>query len=268
MPMNRSVEIEIKLAPVLPHVARAVFSDTQLTRHLSEQRSIAMHTTYYTVPGGGLERARYALRLRREDEARICTFKAPLPQGRLELDYPADTIEQGLQLLLADSRLPAAARALLQDATPVPDGTLRFARRQAVYDDGVVRCLISFDHGQGERDGCFCSINELELELLDGSHAALQTLADQVAARHGLPVSQISKRQQLQQLAAQSGPAINPYFVGGQMLNYCVDAGYVTYQLDEGNQLHYYLTPLGKQEMPARFGIDFAQACAFVEGKR
>ncbi len=80
-------------------------------------QTIRMQTTYYDTPSRSFSRARCTLRLRKENDVCVCTFKAPLPDGsREEYECEAATIEEGIAqipqaLALADGPLEVVCSA-------------------------------------------------------------------------------------------------------------------------------------------------------------
>jgi len=189
------MEIEIKLAPVSAEAAQQLFADPCLTPHLGAAEHIVMRTVYYDLPGRTLAARRYMLRLRQENETCLCTFKAPAQDGRLELECAAETIESGVAGLLRDPALPADAAQLLQSGDVQPVCSAAFTRRQALYDDGALAFMLSYDAGLLENGGRCAPIAEVELELVRGTLPALQAAADRIMEVYGLTEERRSKQQ-------------------------------------------------------------------------
>lgn len=189
------MEIEIKLAPVSREMAERLFADPQLAPHLGPVWDVAMHTTYYDLPGRPLAARGLMLRLRREGPVCLCTFKAPAEGGRLELEYPAERIEAGVTQLLDDPQLPAAAAALLRGGPVQPVCTAAFTRRQALYDDGDLAFVLSYDDGFLENGARRAPVADVEAELVRGTLPALQAVAERIMEAYSLTEERRSKQQ-------------------------------------------------------------------------
>lgn len=262
------MEIEIKLAPVLPQQAQAVFADGLVAPFLAAPRRIRMKTEYFDNAAGDLMAGGMALRLRQEDGVSLCTFKAETVPGgpREELEAQAETLDAGVHLLLGRQDLPARARAILQGGGLEKICSLSFVRSCAVYQHQGLVFELCHDEGQSQKGARTGAINEIELELISGDEAQMQAIAQALCRRHGLQVSGISKLRQAMALGQQdAGRQVSPFFVSSELLNYCIKQGYLTLDMDEEKRLHYVLTPLGAEELPRRFGVNFGKPCAFAE---
>lgn len=145
-------------------------------------RRIEMQTTYYDTPGRSFSRAQCTLRLRRENEACICTFKAPLPDGsRAEFECQADSIEAGL------AQLPQAQR--LADGPLVPVCGARFTRLCC----NVGSAELALDRGVLLGGGKELPLCEVEVEHKEGLPAETLGIAQHLANRFGLQVEPRSK---------------------------------------------------------------------------
>ena len=189
------MEIEIKLAPVSAEAAERLFADPCLTPHLGAPEHITMRTVYYDLPGRPLAARRFMLRLRQENETCICTFKAPARDGRLELEYAAETAEDGVAGLLRDPALPSDAAQLLRSGRVQPVCSAAFTRRQALYDDGALAFMLSYDAGVLENGAHTAPIAEVELELVRGTLPDLQAQANRIMETYGLAEELRSKQQ-------------------------------------------------------------------------
>lgn len=138
-------------------------------------RTIHMQTTYYDTPSRSFSRARCTFRLRRENDACICTLKLPLPDGsRAEFECQADTIEAGLAQLpqaqaLADGPLEAVCGA-------------RFTR--LACDTGSAE--LALDRGVLLGGGKEIPLCEVEAEHKRGDPAETLALAQLIMGRFGL----------------------------------------------------------------------------------
>ena len=190
------MEIEIKLSPVTQAQFSALLSDPAVAPHLSLEPEIThMEAIYYDDIPGNLAQRKMTLRLRRENGVGICTFKAPA-QGefaRLEVECPAETVEQGVQTLLEQGKLPFPAAALLSRMMLVPTCGARFTRVAHTLMQGDFACILSYDCGElfaGERTA---PIAECEAELAAGTAQQLEAFFLPLAQQHGLPVCHQSK---------------------------------------------------------------------------
>ncbi len=197
------MEIEIKLGPLTEEQAAAIFADTVLLPGDDPGRDIQMETTYFDDPAGFFAAHRMTLRLRREDDCTLCTFKTALNGlARLELEAPAHTIRQGAQALLQQADLPGEARAALAGPVFLPVCGARFTRktRRCTLEGAVLDLCL--DRGllfRGEHSAPLC---EVELELVRGDPAVLQAAAHRLMAAYGVSLCAASKQQRALALGA------------------------------------------------------------------
>ncbi len=190
------MEIEIKLGPLTAAQAEALFDDRNRLPPDGPTRSIRMQTTYYDTTEGQFARARQTLRLRQEDERRVCTFKTALSGfSRLELEREADTIEKGAAELALDPQMPEEARAALRTGTLVPVCGARFTRRTRPCRVGTLTLELCLDEGELFRGRRTVPLREAELELTQGDPAALEQLALELTAAYDAPECHLSKQQ-------------------------------------------------------------------------
>jgi len=193
-------EIELKFQVPSARCAalrRAV--DTTTARHTRLQ------ARYLDTPDGHLARGRVALRLRHEGSHWVQTVKAEGdgPMRRLEHEVPLAP-EPGEPVLdlrrhLGTPAADALARALGLSVTDLAaragagDGLglgvcfeTDIHRTHRVLRVAGGRVELAFDEGQVRAAGRSLPVCELEMELCDGSPAALVALARRWVARHGL----------------------------------------------------------------------------------
>ncbi len=145
-------------------------------------RRIEMQTTYYDTPSRSFSRARCTLRLRKENEVCVCTFKAPLPDGsRAEFECEASCIEEGL------SKLPQAQK--LADGPLVPVCGARFTRLCCNVDSAE----LALDRGVLLGGGKELPLCEVEVEHKAGLPAETLAIAWHLAGRFGLQPEPKSK---------------------------------------------------------------------------
>lgn len=190
------MEIEIKLAPVTEAQFHSLLADPAVaSMRQSGEEAIRMEATYYDDIPGNLARQKMTLRLRKENGRGICTFKAPA-QGefaRMEVECEADTVEEGVQTLLAAGKLPFSAAALLSRMMPVPTCGARFTRRAVRLEQEGFACILSYDSGELFAGENAAPIAECEAELAEGTAAQLEAFFLPLAEKYGLPVCRKSK---------------------------------------------------------------------------
>ncbi len=171
------VEIELKLR--LPPGSRAALEQVPA---LSAVRAERRHevTRYFDTPDRALASHGFALRVRSSGNRRIQTLKAAAPDGgvassRGEWEWPVERDEPEIAPLAAT---PA------RDVAATLDGRLeavfltdiqRSTRRISLGGTTLVEAAL--DEGEIETDAASEPVNELELELKDGSLGALYRLA-------------------------------------------------------------------------------------------
>ena len=155
-------------------------------------REIRMETTYFDTPGSTLSARRMTLRLRRENEETVCTLKTSLSDGsRGEWECPAPDIVSGIEKLLALGAPGELKTLTAGGVTPVCGARFTRLAVDVPTADGMAELALD--------SGCLCGggrempLCEVELELKSGSDAALLTLAENIAAIHGLKPEPRSK---------------------------------------------------------------------------
>lgn len=259
------METELKLSPVTRKQAERVFSDPEVAPHLSKPCVINMETTYYDTAEGVLQGVHWTLRLRREGNRTICTLKGPADGlTRPELELEAGNISEGAGLLLQTTTLPEEVRAALKQPLQATCGA-RFARTEALFDDGELCFRLSFDWGELQNGRQSTPLCELEMELVSGTEEKLRCFGEHLAAKHALQVCDMGKHRRALELGKPTVRELSPFFVASELLNYCIRCGYVLFWIDEDKQVHYSLTELGARELPVRFDVDFTKGCASPE---
>lgn len=199
------MEIELKLGPLTVPQAEALFADTCRLPADGPVRTIRMQTTYFDTPEGHFARARQTLRLRQEDDRRICTFKTALHGlSRLELEYAADTIQKGAVLLAADPQMPEDARMALSGGVFLPVCGARFTRRTRPCRTPAAAFELCLDEGELFRGNRTAPLREVELELTEGEPEELVRLAAVLTEAYGVPVCPLSKQQRALGLGAEA----------------------------------------------------------------
>ncbi len=175
--MGRELELKFSATPAVLDKLAAEFGSF---------RKLRMQTTYFDTPSRTLAARNCTLRLRQENDIRICTLKMPLPDGsRAEFECTADTIESGI------AALPQAAALLDGPVEPVCGA--RFTRLAAIIDTGDGTAELALDRGVligGGREAPLC---EVELEYKSGSDVATLAMAHALALEYDLPRENKSK---------------------------------------------------------------------------
>lgn len=163
-------------------------------------REISMETTYFDTPDGALSAQKMTLRLRKENNATVCTLKTPLPDGsRGEWECEATDIAIGMREVVRLGA-PKNLLTLAENGLVVACGA-KFTRLAAEIPTADGTAELALDHGVLIGGGKEIPLCEVEIELKTGSDAAAQTLADAIAAEFGLAEEPHSKFRRASMLA-------------------------------------------------------------------
>ena len=159
-----------------------------------------LRARYFDTPDEALARSGLVLRLRQEGRNWVQTAKGPGDSGFERLEHNA-TVERGAGEAAPDPARHAGhpVHAMLQKALRKAKGPL-----QPTFETDVVRLArtvrasgtqveIAFDRGTVHAGGRSQTIRELELELKQGSTAALVELAQGWCEKHGLWLDPLPK---------------------------------------------------------------------------
>ena len=207
-----AIEKEIKLA--LPAEQADAACRFFVARTGEAGREIALSNVYFDTPDLALARSKSAVRLRRAPQGWLQTFKTVgTADGGLhrrhewEMPVAADALE--IDALAAACDVPEAAAAL-RTAAPALHALFRtdFSRTlwRIAVDGSIVEAAVDVGEiaAQVGDDAQREPISEVELELIDGAEAALQTLAAELQrALPGLAPDNLSKAQRGYRLRAQ-----------------------------------------------------------------
>ncbi len=260
------METEIKLSPVLAHEAAALFEKE--TFFVSEQKSLRMRATYYDTPERALLKAGASFRERLEGNETVYCLKGKRQgNSRPETEVRAESLDGAAELLSESPgvSLPVAAALLSKRLAPMFETDFTRTYKNALFEGSLIE--ISFDRGEVRRDGRYSAISEMELELKEGSESGLTALSAYIREKYGFLEARGTKASRAERLTKEEFSKmqeVNPFFIGSEMLNYCVNMGWLRYETDE-LRLRYYLTDEGKAEMEKRFGINFEKPCAKVK---
>ncbi len=210
-------EIELKLAIDDPAGFAALREALPVTARARGAASVKrLESVYFDTPGLDLYRAKTALRVRRVDGRFIQTLKAgegtapgELGRGEWEVEVPG---EQPDPSAFGAQR----AKALLDGISAKslkPVFTSHIDRRAQLLEDSagvggpVSRIEIAFDEGEVVAEAARAPVREIELELVDGTPAALYRLALELHALVPLRIETETKAARGYALGAGTRPA-------------------------------------------------------------
>jgi len=155
-------------------------------------REIRMETTYFDTPDGALSAHRMTLRLRKENDATVCTLKTPLPDGsRGEWECLTTDIGDGIRALIAMGAPKLLAGLTIHGVSPRCGA--RFTRLAADIATADGTAELALDSGillGGNRE---IPLREVEVEMKSGSEAAAIAFARELADNYGLKEETKSK---------------------------------------------------------------------------
>ena len=162
---------------------------------------IRMRTTYYDTEDGFLEKRRWMLRLRTENDRSVVTMKTP-GEGhtRGEWEVESDYLDEALEKLAALGA-PQELTAMQPD-TLAPICGASFTRITAELRlSENTSCMICGDVGDLTGGGRTALLCELELELKHGNEAELTAFAQKLMETYHLSEQPLSKLQRARALA-------------------------------------------------------------------
>ena len=162
--------------------------------------TIQMETTYFDTPDGALSQRQVTLRLRKENDASVCTLKTPLPDGsRGEWECHTFDMRDGLAKLQALGA-PADLCQMAQTSL-VPVCGAKFTRLAALIPTADGTAELAIDNGILLGGGKEIPLCEVEIEYKSGSDEATLNLAAQIANQFGLQQEKDSKFRRALRLA-------------------------------------------------------------------
>ena len=190
-------ELEIKFQAESVEQLKAVLAGDLAAEYVvSEWEEMPMETAYYDTPSGELSALRWTLRHRNEGGKGVACLKTPTddPDARNEYEVEAEEMSQDAlnRLLTVGAPAELLTRADLNVVKKICGA--RFTRRVAVIrlPDGTTANL-SGDWGTlfgGNRTQPLC---EIEVELAEGSEAAIKSFAALLSHSYGLTLQPKSK---------------------------------------------------------------------------
>ena len=198
-----ATELEIKYAVDDLLKLDCILCDPVVTERMGARyENIQMQTVYYDTPSGALSARRWTLRLRRENDRSVVTVKTPdKGYARGEWEYEGEYLDDAIEPLIALGA-PEGLREALEKEPPVPVCGAEFVRITAplTLADGT-RCALCGDIGNLTGGGRSEPLCELELELTEGSEAAMLDYARALAEKYALREERRSKQARARALA-------------------------------------------------------------------
>lgn len=163
-------------------------------------QKISMETTYYDTADGALAKRHITLRRRLENGTAVCTLKTPgVGAARGEWDCLTDTIEEAIHMLCKLSGYQQLGLLTIHGVIPLCGA--RFTRQALLIKQPDFTAELALDQGILLGGGKEIPLCEVELELKEGSEAALNDFAAAFALRFGLSIEKKSKFSRAKALA-------------------------------------------------------------------
>ena len=163
-------------------------------------QEFSMETTYYDTSDGALAKGRITLRRRMENGISVCTLKIPgVGAARGEWDCLKDTIEEAIPELCKLSGYHQLGLLAIHGVLPLCGA--RFTRQALLIAQPDFTAELALDSGVLLGGGKEIPLCEVELELNEGSEAALNDFAAAFAQRFGLRIEAQSKFSRAKALA-------------------------------------------------------------------
>ena len=153
---------------------------------------ISMETTYYDTFDMKLAMHHWTLRRRMENDASVCTFKAPLDDGsKAEWEVEAPSILDGVMKLCQSGAPWELMRCTAGGIQPICGAKFTRLAKTLVLESCTVE--IALDQGVLLGRGKEITLCEVEVELKSGEDAAAVAFAKDLAAEFGLVPEEKSK---------------------------------------------------------------------------
>ena len=162
---------------------------------------IRMRTTYYDTEDGFLEKRRWMLRLRTENDRSVVTMKTP-GEGhtRGEWEVESDYLDEALEKLAALGAPQELAAMQPDSLAPICGASFtRITAELRLSEDTA--CMICGDVGELTGGGKSALLCERELELKHGNEAELTAFAQKLMETYHLSEQPLSKLQRARALA-------------------------------------------------------------------
>ncbi len=181
------MERELKLQVLAPTLWSEILQHPLL--RLSETRPQALHAIYYDTPDQRLYHGGIAYRVRREDSQWVATIKLAGKNAgglhqRPEWNIPVADPAPNIQIFTAPELRERLQEFLSLSLTPLLETIFRRREREIVFQSS--RILLAADQGEIRAAQGVEAIDEVELELVEGSEIDLLQLGSALCA--GLPL--------------------------------------------------------------------------------
>ena len=156
------------------------------------EKHFDMRTTYYDTKAGDLSARHWTLRLRKENDASVCTLKVPAENSaRAETEVLCDNIEAAIPMLCKQSGLDELAHLTKEGVVPVCGAAFHRVAKTFMFEGTKIE--LALDQGILMGGGRKIPLCEVELELKEGDPTLLRTYATVLAATYGLTPEKHSK---------------------------------------------------------------------------
>ncbi|MBQ1264860.1 MAG: CYTH domain-containing protein [Oscillospiraceae bacterium] len=189
-----ATELEIKYEVGDLQLLDCILCDRDIRSRMEEYfRYIRMEATYYDTEDGALSAQKQTLRLRKEDERSVITFKtASEGYARGEWEVEGQYLDEAAEELVKQGAPEHLAGAVEQGVVPVCGA--KFTRIEAKLNlEGGTKCVLSGDIGELFADGKSEPLCEMEFELAGGEEAQMLAFAKMIAERYHLKEEEKSK---------------------------------------------------------------------------
>ena len=172
-----------------------------ISETMREQKTTVMKAVYYDTTDHVFSSLKGGLRLREENERRVCCLKLQSrSEGactmREEYEAEAPDIQTGLSILLEQHPLEELRRCLIGKELMELCRT-EFIRNSCQLDitshEGTCRGELAIDTGKLMRETRSAPLSELEFEYLDGDLSAFHSFAAELERTFGLEKQPLSK---------------------------------------------------------------------------
>lgn len=190
-------EVEVKLLAEPDALQKAV-AHPQLAAALGRTRARNLDTVYYDDDAGSLQKAGIAVRVRRVYGRHIMTVKFPPSMragmfGRKEIEVRLASAVPDIDKFGVD--VAGRIRQFCVVAQLAPAFATQIKRRTGMFQSGATKIELAVDTGSIQANGKREALDEIELELKEGSEAPLYELASALVRDHSLQLNPMTKAQ-------------------------------------------------------------------------
>lgn len=183
--MGKEIEIKFNVGDL--QLLDCILCDAAVREKMQENfRYIKMQTTYYDTEDGFFATRRQTLRLRKENERSVVTFKTPAEnRARGEWEVEGEYLDEALPALIKAGAPEELSQVDAENL--LPDCGAEFTRIAVLlgFADETV-CELCGDIGDLLGGGRREPLCELELELKEGSEQTMLAFAAELQKKYGL----------------------------------------------------------------------------------